>query len=417
MLPKHRRGPWTTVEDNYLIELVQSQGAANWVRISQIINTRSPKQCRERYHQNLKPSLNLDPITPEEGVLIERMVAEMGKRWAEIARRLHNRSDNAVKNWWNGGMNRRKRLENRRVDYAPRQSAGSGSQQQQQQQQQGQQQMTPQQTPQQQQQIQQQQMPHPQMQPMQPQQQMSQQMPQHMPQQMPQPQAQMMPQQHYQQPQMDVKYQQPQMDIAQQQQTPMAHVSSYDFYPQQRSTQPAHLAPSAMPYGQPQYMNHAQRRIMEQQQPMHSPGNFSSYSRAESAEGPPPSLVSDMSYNSYSHPNTPRGSNDLAPMGAPMGAPMYHTRQISGPQIQNHASSYNVGTSYPAPGMDAQRQAYPLLAEQWQRQSSSPDARGGNQLPFGGQLPLPNFNTASVPGGSPGAESRDRRMKLSSLMS
>lgn len=34
----------------------------------------------------------------------------MGKRWTEIARRLHRRSDNAVKNWWNGCMNRRRRL-------------------------------------------------------------------------------------------------------------------------------------------------------------------------------------------------------------------------------------------------------------------------------------------------------------------
>ena len=33
----------------------------------------------------------------------------MGKKWAEIARRLGNRSDNAVKNWWNGSQNRKKR--------------------------------------------------------------------------------------------------------------------------------------------------------------------------------------------------------------------------------------------------------------------------------------------------------------------
>lgn len=110
----HRRGPWSQGEDNYLIQLVATQGAANWVRIAQLIGSRSPKQCRERYHQNLKPSLNHEPISPEEGVQIERLVAEMGKRWADIARKLHGRSDNAVKNWWNGSMNRRRRLVLRR---------------------------------------------------------------------------------------------------------------------------------------------------------------------------------------------------------------------------------------------------------------------------------------------------------------
>ena len=109
-----KRGPWSQHEDRSLLELVQSQGAHNWVRISQFIRTRSPKQCRERYHQNLKPTLCHDPISPEEGEIIERLVSEMGKRWAEIARRLPGRSDNAVKNWWNGGMNRRRRIVVRR---------------------------------------------------------------------------------------------------------------------------------------------------------------------------------------------------------------------------------------------------------------------------------------------------------------
>ncbi|KAF4159891.1 hypothetical protein CNMCM6069_000397 [Aspergillus lentulus] len=109
MAPTHRRGPWVPEEDQLLLQLVREQGPNNWVRISQHMHYRSPKQCRERFHQNLKPSLNRDPISTEEGLMIERMVNEMGKRWAEIARRLGNRSDNAVKNWWNGSMNRKRR--------------------------------------------------------------------------------------------------------------------------------------------------------------------------------------------------------------------------------------------------------------------------------------------------------------------
>jgi Myb-like DNA-binding protein FlbD len=104
-----RRGPWLPDEDGTLLHLVHLQGPNNWVRISQHMEHRSPKQCRERYHQNLKPNLNHEPISPEEGDVIEQLVQDMGKRWAEIARRLGNRSDNAVKNWYNGSLNRRKR--------------------------------------------------------------------------------------------------------------------------------------------------------------------------------------------------------------------------------------------------------------------------------------------------------------------
>ena len=104
-----KRGPWNTTEDERLKALVDEKGAGKWVQISNELDSRSPKQCRERWHQNLKPELNHAPISEEEGKFIEDMVSTMGKKWAEIARRMTNRSDNAVKNWWNGGENRRKR--------------------------------------------------------------------------------------------------------------------------------------------------------------------------------------------------------------------------------------------------------------------------------------------------------------------
>ena len=115
-----RRGPWTDSEDRHLLHLVDIHGGMNWVEISRELVTRSPKQCRERYHQNLKPCLNHDPISAAEGEKIEMLVREHGQKWAMIARCLDGRSDNAVKNWWNGSQNRRKRMAQRKSAHMSR---------------------------------------------------------------------------------------------------------------------------------------------------------------------------------------------------------------------------------------------------------------------------------------------------------
>ena len=71
------------------------------------MKNRSAKQIRERWSQNLDPNLLQSPITEEEGREIEKRVQADGKKWAAIARDMGNRSDNQIKNWFNGRMNRR----------------------------------------------------------------------------------------------------------------------------------------------------------------------------------------------------------------------------------------------------------------------------------------------------------------------
>jgi len=104
-----RRGPWGPREDERLVALIQYKGAHHWVEIARELGSRSAKQCRERWHNHLDPTLLRTTISAEEGRLIQELVDRIGTHWAEIARRLPGRSDNTIKNWYNGSVNRRKR--------------------------------------------------------------------------------------------------------------------------------------------------------------------------------------------------------------------------------------------------------------------------------------------------------------------
>lgn len=101
------------MEDAQLMELVDKYGAKNWIRIAFFMEGRSNKSCRSRYLQHLAPLINSDPITLEEGNLIIKLVEEIGKQWAEIARRLPRRTDSTVKNWWYTAKKRDCRIEQR----------------------------------------------------------------------------------------------------------------------------------------------------------------------------------------------------------------------------------------------------------------------------------------------------------------
>ncbi|ORD95487.1 MYB86 [Hepatospora eriocheir] len=96
------RGRWSKEEDISLLRFIKNYGTDNWSFIAAKMVTRNAKQCRERYFNQLNPSLNKNPFTKSEIDLIIKSQRELGNKWTQIAERLTNRSENDVKNFYYG---------------------------------------------------------------------------------------------------------------------------------------------------------------------------------------------------------------------------------------------------------------------------------------------------------------------------
>lgn len=101
------RGRWTAEEDDHLASLVHEHGTRNWRAVASHLPGRLPKQCRERWHNQLDPTVRKDGLSAEEWKILHEAHAKYGNKWAEIVKVLPGRTANHVKNQWNTMIRRR----------------------------------------------------------------------------------------------------------------------------------------------------------------------------------------------------------------------------------------------------------------------------------------------------------------------
>lgn len=103
-----KKGPWTSDEDQKLIDYIHKHGYGNWRYLPKNAGLqRCGKSCRLRWTNYLRPDIKRGRFSFEEEEAIIQLHSILGNKWSAIAARLPGRTDNEIKNYWNTHIRKR----------------------------------------------------------------------------------------------------------------------------------------------------------------------------------------------------------------------------------------------------------------------------------------------------------------------
>ncbi|EGG06392.1 uncharacterized protein MELLADRAFT_31747, partial [Melampsora larici-populina 98AG31] len=92
------KGPWHKTEDASLMYWVSHLGTGKWVEIARRVGSRTGKQCRERWTNQLSPDIDHSAFRHDEDLVIITMQQTLqANKWCEVAKYLPGRPENAIK--------------------------------------------------------------------------------------------------------------------------------------------------------------------------------------------------------------------------------------------------------------------------------------------------------------------------------